>query len=207
MHNIAAATALLALSLSSFVTAASDTSSSPTIAEADAEVPEIELRAPVPNFKVGWGQELQNHDQTNHWVVWVEGESACPAAVELAVLTRSPCGPSFSLKGQQRLSLGDCSSSNEPRSVIGSDGSKVLSCGKNGKDGRKIHCQYVLMILETNRSSFPVFVLAFRRAGSYVYRVFQVGDLYHKTRRIVLGAVFNHTGLMTNCIYLQRRPA
>lgn len=37
---------------------------------------ELEARAPIPNFKVGWGQELQNHDQTNHWVVWVEGESA-----------------------------------------------------------------------------------------------------------------------------------
>ena len=43
--------------------------------EAEVEA-EIEARAPIPSFKVGWGQELQNHDQTNHWVVWVEGESA-----------------------------------------------------------------------------------------------------------------------------------
>lgn len=102
----------------------------------------IEVRAPIPNFKVGWGQELQNHDQTNHWVVWVEGEDACPAAIELAVLTSSPCGGSFNLKGQQ-LSLADCSG-NEPHSVHGSDGSKVLSCGSNDKRDHKITCQYVV---------------------------------------------------------------
>lgn len=116
---------------------------------------ENEVRAPIPNFKVGWGQELQNHDQTNHWVVWVEGESACPAAIELAVLTGSPCGQPFNLKGQS-LSLADCSD-NEPRSVHGSDGSKVLSCGSNGKNGRKITCQYV--ISEIPQSSFWPYVV------------------------------------------------
>ena len=113
-----------------------------TFATASTTLDVTKVRAPVPNFKVGWGQELQNHDQTNHWVVWVEGESACPAAIELAALTSSPCGSSFNLKGQQ-LSLADCSG-NEPRSVHGSDGSKVLSCGSNGKNDNKITCQYVI---------------------------------------------------------------
>ncbi|KAI1455235.1 hypothetical protein F4805DRAFT_286405 [Annulohypoxylon moriforme] len=103
-------------------------------------VPEAGLseRAPIPGFRVGWGQELQNHDETNHWVVWVDGESACPAAIELAVLTNSPCGQAFSLKGQV-MTLADCSN-NEPRSVHGSDGSRVLACGANGKKGTKITC-------------------------------------------------------------------
>ncbi|KAI1370408.1 hypothetical protein F4677DRAFT_451415 [Hypoxylon crocopeplum] len=121
---------ILALSLAAISMAA------PGVSPAAAA--DLETRAPIPNFKVGWGQELQNHDQTNHWVVWVEGESACPAAIELSVLTQSPCGLSFNLK-DQALSLADCAD-NEPRSVHGNDGSKVLSCGPNGKNGRKITC-------------------------------------------------------------------
>ncbi|KAI1758786.1 hypothetical protein GGR53DRAFT_204917 [Hypoxylon sp. FL1150] len=130
---------LLALSFAAAGLAAATKGAPPVLAEVEAEVEaDIHARAPIPSFKVGWGQELQNHDQANHWVVWVEGESACPAAIELAKLVDSPCGQSFNLKGQQ-LSLADCSG-NEPRSVHGSDGSKVLSCGSNGKNGNKITC-------------------------------------------------------------------
>ncbi|KAL7628442.1 hypothetical protein AAE478_002645 [Parahypoxylon ruwenzoriense] len=107
-------------------------------APATSPASELEARAPIPNFRVAWGQQLQNHDQANHWVVWVEGESACPAAIELALLVNSPCGQRFNFKGQQ-FSLGDCSD-NEPRSLLGNDGKKVLSCGSNGKGNKKITC-------------------------------------------------------------------
>ncbi|KAK5626478.1 hypothetical protein RRF57_002193 [Xylaria bambusicola] len=51
----------------------------------------------VPN--VGFGQQLQDTDQTNHWVVWVEGENACPPSVVIDPLTDSPCGIDFELPG------------------------------------------------------------------------------------------------------------
>ncbi|KAI1414482.1 hypothetical protein F5Y13DRAFT_188143 [Hypoxylon sp. FL1857] len=121
---------LLALSLSTTSIAA------PGISPATGD--DLGARAPIPNFKVAWGQELQNSDQTNHWVVWVEGESACPTASKLSVLTNSPCGQPFNIRGQQ-LSFAGCSK-NEPVNVLASDGSKVLSCSPNGKYGRQMNC-------------------------------------------------------------------
>ncbi|KAI5862499.1 hypothetical protein GGS23DRAFT_78885 [Durotheca rogersii] len=124
---------VLSMAVAAFAAPAAE----PVAAPEPEALAEIEARA--VNFKVAWGQQLQNHDQANHWVVWVEGESACPAAIELAALTRSPCGRRFNFKGQT-LSLGDCAD-NKPRSLLNSSGKKVKSCGANGKKNRKINCK------------------------------------------------------------------
>ena len=56
----------------------------------------LEDRAAI---EVGYGQQIQLSDETNHWVVWVEEEDACPATQTLSVLTSSPCEQTFSLAG------------------------------------------------------------------------------------------------------------
>lgn len=53
------------------------------------------------SVKVGYGQQIQNSDEANHWVVWVEGESACPATQTLSRLNTSPCNQRFTLSGGQ----------------------------------------------------------------------------------------------------------
>ncbi len=64
--------------------------------------------APRDVTKIGYGQQLQNNDQTNHWVVWVDGVTACPNLRLLGPLTSSPCGQVFSLAGTSAtFKLGD----------------------------------------------------------------------------------------------------
>lgn len=58
-------------------------------------------------IKVGYGEQIQLKDEANHWVVWVEGESACPAAQTLSFLISSPCEQTFSLAGAT-WKLTDC---------------------------------------------------------------------------------------------------
>lgn len=48
---------------------------------------------------IGYGQQLQNNDQANHWVVWIEGESACPNSRTLGPLVQSPCNQNFNYNG------------------------------------------------------------------------------------------------------------
>ncbi|KAB8237976.1 uncharacterized protein BDW43DRAFT_306682 [Aspergillus alliaceus] len=92
--------------------------------------------APVPaSVPIGYGQQLQNGDQANHWVVWIEGQSACPNSITLSKLTESPCNIDFSFNGGT-YHLADCGSDNEPRSVVQNGGSSK-SCSR---DNRKITC-------------------------------------------------------------------
>ncbi|PSR80598.1 hypothetical protein BD289DRAFT_440422 [Coniella lustricola] len=76
---------------------------------------------------VGYGQQLQNSDQTNHWVVWIEGESACPATRTLSSLLTSPCNQYFTLAGE-RYKFVNCNGNNEPQAVKDATGSIVRSC-------------------------------------------------------------------------------
>ncbi|KAI3324748.1 hypothetical protein HD806DRAFT_493504 [Xylariaceae sp. AK1471] len=67
--------------------------------------------------KVGFGQQLQNGDQANHWVVWVEGESACPHAIDLGPMTSNPCNKPFTLPGSSTaVILSDCDG-NSPKTL------------------------------------------------------------------------------------------
>lgn len=50
-------------------------------------------------MKVGYGEQIQASDDVNHWVVWVEGKSACPATQTLTALNTSPCDQEFTLAG------------------------------------------------------------------------------------------------------------
>ncbi|KAI0503073.1 hypothetical protein F5B22DRAFT_575053 [Xylaria bambusicola] len=89
----------------------------------------------VPN--VGYGQQLQDGDQANHWVVWVEGENACPPSVVIDPLTDSPCNIDFELPGYDGLlHLGDCDKNNKPHSLF-TETDFVTSCTLHDST---IHC-------------------------------------------------------------------
>ncbi|KAI1871794.1 hypothetical protein JX265_005780 [Neoarthrinium moseri] len=77
---------------------------------------------------VAFGQELRNGDQTNHWVAWTEGQHACPGQQVLDVLTKSPCGQSFSL-GEVSYSFSGCSAdSGAPTVLLDSGGLQIGGC-------------------------------------------------------------------------------
>ncbi|KAI1336735.1 hypothetical protein F5Y15DRAFT_392985 [Xylariaceae sp. FL0016] len=94
--------------------------------------PAAVLATPLTSLKargisVGYGQQIQPQDDTNHWVVWVEGESACPAAQILGPLTGTPCGQRFTLEGAE-YQLGGCASNNEPSELLDAGNSILSSC-------------------------------------------------------------------------------
>ncbi|KAI1799282.1 hypothetical protein F4811DRAFT_565712 [Daldinia bambusicola] len=87
---------------------------------------------------VAFGQQLQNDDQTNHWVAWVEGQHACPGMQVLDVLTSSPCAQAFSL-GEVQYTFSGCSGSNgAPTVILDSSGAQIGGCSANANN--KIHC-------------------------------------------------------------------
>ncbi|KAI1429743.1 hypothetical protein F5Y12DRAFT_725203 [Xylaria sp. FL1777] len=49
---------------------------------------------------VAYGEQIQGTDQSNHWVVWIEGKSACPPLQVLGSLVTSPCNTTFQLPGE-----------------------------------------------------------------------------------------------------------
>lgn len=57
----------------------------------------LQARTAIPN--IAFGQQLQDDDQSNHWVVWEEGKDACPPDTVLNVLTSPPCGYEFQVRG------------------------------------------------------------------------------------------------------------
>ncbi|KAI0911983.1 hypothetical protein F4823DRAFT_245551 [Ustulina deusta] len=75
-----------------------------TIIPAAIAVPQVDTQPEAKSniSNVAFGQQLQDEDQTNHWVVWLEGKSACPPAVILDLLTDSPCGMTFELPGSSQ---------------------------------------------------------------------------------------------------------
>ncbi|OTA52914.1 hypothetical protein K449DRAFT_470246 [Hypoxylon sp. EC38] len=88
---------------------------------------------------VAFGQQLQNNDQTNHWVAWVEGQHACPGMQVLDVLTESPCGKAFSL-GEVQYTFTGCSGDNgPPTAILDSGGLQVGGCSANSN--KKINCK------------------------------------------------------------------
>ena len=88
--------------------------------------------------QVAYGQQLQNNDQTNHWVTWKEHEHACPGMQVLDVLTKDPCAQPFNL-GTVRYTLTGCSGdSGHPTAILDSSGLQVGGCTANDND--KINC-------------------------------------------------------------------
>lgn len=82
--------------------------------------------------KIAYGQQIQNDDEANHWVVWIEGENACPPAQVLGPLAESPCGTRFSIAGSNELELADCDDDREPN-VLHADGEFVRLCKPSKK--------------------------------------------------------------------------
>ncbi|KAI1456389.1 hypothetical protein F4805DRAFT_432685 [Annulohypoxylon moriforme] len=87
---------------------------------------------------VAFGQQLQNNDQTNHWVAWVEGKHACPGMQVLDVLTESPCGQTFSLGEVQYTFTGCSGKSGPPTAILDSGGLQIGGCSANANN--KINC-------------------------------------------------------------------
>ncbi|KAI2778418.1 hypothetical protein F4815DRAFT_242761 [Daldinia loculata] len=86
---------------------------------------------------VAFGQQLQNNDQTNHWVTWVEGKHACPGMQVLDVLTKSPCDQAFSL-GEVMYTFTGCSGNGPPTAILDSGGLQIGGCSAH--DHNKINC-------------------------------------------------------------------
>ncbi|KAI0185494.1 hypothetical protein EV127DRAFT_515194 [Xylaria flabelliformis] len=108
---------------------------SPLNVGSDSTTHRLQARDPVP---VGFGQQLQTSNEANYWVVWVEGDSACPNIQSLAPLTDNPCDITFSLPGgTEKLKLGDCDGNNMPHSLYLDSGSFVRTCEA---DSDKINC-------------------------------------------------------------------
>ncbi|KAI1165598.1 hypothetical protein F5B18DRAFT_649554 [Nemania serpens] len=87
---------------------------------------------------IAFGQELQNDDQTNHWVVWIDGEHACPGQQVLGVLTDSPCGQAFNLGEVEYAFTGCAEPSGPPTVILDSGGLQIGGCSADSSD--KINC-------------------------------------------------------------------
>lgn len=87
--------------------------------------------------KIAYGQQIQTDDEANHWVVWIEGENACPPAQVLGLLAAIPCGTSFNISGSDGLELSDCGEDSEPN-ALHANGQFVRLC-KQSKQ-KTIHC-------------------------------------------------------------------
>ncbi|KAI0968139.1 hypothetical protein F4678DRAFT_443400, partial [Xylaria arbuscula] len=48
---------------------------------------------------IGFGQQLQEDDQTNHWVVWEQGKDPCTPFAVLGSLSYGPCNTTFVIPG------------------------------------------------------------------------------------------------------------
>jgi hypothetical protein len=77
-------------------------------------------------IKIGYGQQLQDSDGLNHWVVWVHGEDACPGQRVIGPLKQSICSNYFSWQGKTTQFF-DCGSG-EPTSAHW--GAQDLNCKK-----------------------------------------------------------------------------
>ncbi|KAF2228655.1 hypothetical protein EV356DRAFT_420140, partial [Viridothelium virens] len=87
---------------------------------------------------VAFGQQLQNNDQTNHWVAWVDGDKACPGMQVLDVLTDKPCEKAFTL-GEVVYTFSGCSGdAGAPTSILDSSDSPIGACSSDSND--KINC-------------------------------------------------------------------
>ncbi|GAP86777.1 hypothetical protein SAMD00023353_2101040 [Rosellinia necatrix] len=85
---------------------------------------------------IAFGQQLQNNDQANHWVIWFSHKKACPPLVVLGSLANSPCNSTFGVPGSSNLTFGYCDEHGEPGALF-SDGVFVRDCKKSRK---KIKC-------------------------------------------------------------------
>ncbi|KAI0468903.1 hypothetical protein F4859DRAFT_489376 [Xylaria cf. heliscus] len=110
---------------------------SPLNVDSDSTAHRLQARDPVP---VGFGQQIQTSNEANYWVVWVEGDSACPNIQSLDPLTDNPCDITFRLPGgTEKLKLGDCDGNNMPHSLYLDSGSFVRTCTA---DSDKINCHH-----------------------------------------------------------------
>ncbi|KAI0105071.1 hypothetical protein GGR51DRAFT_520727 [Nemania sp. FL0031] len=105
---------------------------------AQSTVTELTDKKKKDIVKVAYGQQIQEEDQTNHWVIWIEGKSACPPLATLSSLIEDPCGQKFSLPGSDQLEFAGCDDDGEPH-VLLSAGKFVRTC-KSYKTNANIHC-------------------------------------------------------------------
>ncbi|KAF2231421.1 hypothetical protein EV356DRAFT_293230 [Viridothelium virens] len=87
---------------------------------------------------IAFYQQLQNNDQSNHWVAWVDGEHAYPGMQVLDVLTKAPCDRVFSLGEVMYTFTGCTGDGTAPTAILDSGGVQIGGCSAN--DNSKIHC-------------------------------------------------------------------
>ncbi|GAP86393.1 hypothetical protein SAMD00023353_1800130 [Rosellinia necatrix] len=86
---------------------------------------------------LGYGQQLQESDQANHWVIWTEGENACPGMTVLDTnIVDSPCDQPFIVQGVT-YKFGACNGGTEPASLLNANGEIIAFCNL---DHDKINC-------------------------------------------------------------------
>ncbi|KAI1347258.1 hypothetical protein F5Y01DRAFT_295602 [Xylaria sp. FL0043] len=66
---------------------------------------------------IAFGQELQNNDQANHWVTWIDGENACKYHQALDVLIKTPCDQAFNF-GEVEYTFAGCSGTDGPPTIL-----------------------------------------------------------------------------------------
>ncbi|KAI0145530.1 hypothetical protein GGR57DRAFT_506724 [Xylariaceae sp. FL1272] len=86
--------------------------------------------------EIGYGQQIQNGDQTNHWVMWTEGQHACPGMTVIGPITQAACGQTFSVAGET-FTFAGCTGTVEPASLLDSSGTTVGFCHR---ESDKITC-------------------------------------------------------------------
>lgn len=82
--------------------------------------------------KVAFGQQIQTDDQTNHWVAWIEGSTACPPSQILGTLVNDPCGQRFDLPGSKDLEFAGCDNDGLPH-VLLANGKFIRTCKESKK--------------------------------------------------------------------------
>jgi hypothetical protein len=107
---------------------------------ADNSTPARDLDKDI--VKIAYGQQLQDKDEANHWVAWIEGKKACSGRLQvLGRLIDAPCNQEFNLSKSANLTFADCNPSSLEPNALFSNGKFVRSC-KPSKNKKTIKCHH-----------------------------------------------------------------
>ncbi|KAI1324522.1 hypothetical protein F5Y16DRAFT_380867 [Xylariaceae sp. FL0255] len=93
-------------------------------------------RAATDVVTLAYGQQIQNNDSANHWVVWTEGHNACPGQTVLGPLYLPACNQTF-VVGTGTYSFGGCDGTTEPSVLLDNNNVTIGICSS---DLDKIGC-------------------------------------------------------------------
>ncbi|KAH7246774.1 hypothetical protein BKA59DRAFT_455802 [Fusarium tricinctum] len=97
---------------------------------------------PRSNIKVGYGEQIQNGDETNYWVAWLHGHHACPGQSVIKIKDGALCDTEFWLgKAPNRVNLRFLNCDGQNPTEVYAGNSFYGSCGSRGYNGQKISCK------------------------------------------------------------------